>query len=85
MKKLYIVTFYNDASDVDRDVEWFWAESEAKAVELFEEYIKEIGIGETEIIDTYEVVVPEDVKDEIVKEYQENEVEDLSTYDEADM
>lgn len=61
MKKLYIVTFYNDASDVETDVEWYWANSEAEATKLFKAYIKEIHIGETEIIDIYEVEIPADV------------------------
>lgn len=67
MKKLYIVHFATE--DSDKEIEWFWCNSEEEATEQYENYLEEIGWkGEADIIDIYEVIIPEDVKEEIRKE-----------------
>lgn len=70
MRKLYVINFNYDGDDYD----WFWAENEKDAVnEMIEawDYDKEAIAyfkKEVEIIDIYEVPIPEDVKRAIINE-----------------
>ena len=79
MKKLYIISFYEDDCSVDRDFEWFWAENEDQAMQDCRNYMRELGREIDKdadfIIDCFEVEIP----NELVKEIEDKAIEKFKT------